>query len=997
MSTLYSSGLRSRLLLLIIIAVIPALGYILFTAAGQRSQKEVEIGAETMRMAKLAANNLEQLVEVSRQVLAGLSELPGVRYHDTAVCNVYFTAFKEHLPMYNNIATLKPNGDVTCSASPVQNRTINLSDRLHFKMAVRKKILSFGDYTIGRIIPTPMIGVALPVLDNQQQIKTVVIASIDLDWFKEQLTKVKIPEQASLTVLDRKWNILYRYPETEKWTGKDMSNSEVTKAIGAQEEGVVVAKGVDGITRIWAFIPVRGTDKGLYVRYGISREAAFADINRLLKKNLLVLLIITCMALTVAWYGGNYFFMRRMRILTKATDDLANGNLSVRVDMENQQDELSQLGSSFNRMAEALEHHIEERKQSEEQYRTLFEESKDAISVTTPEGRYLDINPALVELYGYASKEEMLTLDINTDIFVDPEGRKVFAQVLKEKGFVKDYEQHLKRKDGKRLTLLTTTTTVRNKNGDIIAFRNIKHDITERKQAEEALRERNVFINTILEASPVAIYSMDKEGVILTWNKGAELMFGWSKGDVVGKINPIVPEGESESFQAHRKKIQNGERLLGVELRRRKKDGSSIDISLSAAPIYDTSGAVTGQISVVMDITQQKKMEAERAALENQLRQAQKMEAVGQLAGGVAHDFNNILSAIIGYSHLALMKIGDNDPNRHNIQQIMASSERAAVLTQSLLAFSRKQTVNLTRIDLNDVIAKFEKFLLRLLREDIEFKTALVNLELPVMADRGQVEQVLMNLVANSRDAMPKGGRILIETGQVELDKSFIEAHGVGQAGNYACLSVTDTGIGMSEDVKNKIFDPFFTTKEAGKGTGLGLSMVYGIVQKHQGCVDVHSQLGIGTTFKIYLPLSRISAETGEQKTDEQTPPRGGKETILLAEDDVSLRSLSATVLRQYGYTVIEAVDGLDAVSKFEQDRNSISLVILDGIMPKKNGKEAWKEIKAISSGVKAIFVSGYAEDIFTKDGVPDTEAVFIHKPSPPLVLVRKIREILDE
>jgi len=268
---------------------------------------------------------------------------------------------------------------------------------------------------------------------------------------------------------------------------------------------------------------------------------------------------------------------------------------------------------------------------------------------------------------------------------------------------------------------------------------------------------------------------------------------------------------------------------------------------------------------------------------------------------------------------------------------------------------------------------------------------------LPVMADRGQIEQILMNLVANARDAMPNGGRIIIETGRVILDRSFIEAHGFGRAGNYALLSVTDTGTGIPEDIRSKIFDPFFTTKEEGRGTGLGLSLVYGIVKKHDGFINVYSQLGTGTTFKIYLPLLHETEEATEEKQAEQAPLRGGNETILLAEDDASVRALTASVLRHYGYTVIEAMDGQDSVVKFKDGRDSIRIVVLDGIMPKMNGKEAWKAIRELSPGVKAIFVSGYAEDIFTKDGIPDRDAAFIQKPSSPSILVRKIREVLDE
>ncbi len=385
----------------------------------------------------------------------------------------------------------------------------------------------------------------------------------------------------------------------------------------------------------------------------------------------------------------------------------------------------------------------------------------------------------------------------------------------------------------------------------------------------------------------------------------------------------------------------------------------------------------------------------ERRKLEEQFIQAQKMEAVGLLAGGVAHDFNNILSTVVGYSHLALMKTREADPMRHDIQQILESAERAAALTQSLLAFGRKQTVNLRAIDMNEVIRKFETFLHRLIREDISIVMTCAGGVLPVMADMGQIEQVIMNLVTNARDAMPDGGKIAIETKSVSLDLESVEAHGYGRTGDYALVMVSDTGPGMDEETKSRIFEPFFTTKEQGKGTGLGLSMVYGTVKRHDGFINVYSEPGNGTTFKIYFPLAQAAPEPRAEKKEEQPAPEPGTGTILLAEDDAALRKLNTTVLEHYGYTVVQAVDGAEAVSLFSDNKERIRLVILDGIMPKMNGKEAFRKIRAMSPDVRCIFVSGYAEDIFTKSGVPGGEAAFILKPVSPVDLVKKVREVL--
>lgn len=385
-----------------------------------------------------------------------------------------------------------------------------------------------------------------------------------------------------------------------------------------------------------------------------------------------------------------------------------------------------------------------------------------------------------------------------------------------------------------------------------------------------------------------------------------------------------------------------------------------------------------------------------RQQSEEQLVQAQKMEAVGQLAGGVAHDFNNILSAINGYAYLSMMKT-DDEAVRQGIEQVIELTRRAAGLTQSLLAFSRKQTVNLAVIDLNELMARFEKLIRRLLREDIELRLDCAAGALYVMADAAQIEQSLMNLVTNARDAMPSGGCLTLATSVRDVSGEFTGADGLPLHGKYAVISVSDTGTGIDAQTRTRIFEPFFTTKEVGKGTGLGLAMVYGIVRKHNGFIDVTSEPGRGTTFNIYIPSAGLSKVAEDSVIGMEDEIAGGSETILLAEDDATLRKLFTATLGQYGYSIVEASDGADAVAKFAAHADDISLVILDGIMPRMNGKEAFISIRALRPDVKCLFVSGYAEDVFTKDGIPQEPTIaFLTKPVAPPVLLGKVREVLD-
>jgi len=385
----------------------------------------------------------------------------------------------------------------------------------------------------------------------------------------------------------------------------------------------------------------------------------------------------------------------------------------------------------------------------------------------------------------------------------------------------------------------------------------------------------------------------------------------------------------------------------------------------------------------------------ERIQLEEQLRQSQKMESIGLLAGGVAHDFNNILSVIIGYCSL-LDKNSNMDPKDKNATvQIMSAAERAAQLTKGLLAFSRKQVLSVKNENLNDIIHHVEKFVSRIIGEDILFKSVYNERELLVCVDSSQIEQVLINLATNARDAMPTGGNLTLETSLQEVTDSFQHAHGYAKLGQYACISVTDTGCGMNEEVRTKIFEPFFTTKEVGKGTGLGMAIVYGIIQQHNGFITVYSETGTGTTYRIYLPIIH-SQQSGHLEGNMQAEPEGGTETILLVEDDISVLELMVTILSDFGYDVIQAKDGLDAIGKFKAHQDNIRLVIMDMIMPKMNGRESYDEISKIRSGVKILFSSGYTADFIQNRGVSEEGIELIMKPIQPLDLLRKIREILD-
>jgi len=537
-------------------------------------------------------------------------------------------------------------------------------------------------------------------------------------------------------------------------------------------------------------------------------------------------------------------------------------------------------------------------------------------------------------------------------------------------------------------------TIVREKTSELReANEALKMEIEERKLADKALRESEERFQLAMQGANEGLWDWDVKLDRVYYAPRWKTMLGYTDEELENNFDTwkrlVHPEDMESALSRARDFLEGHTFQYENEFRMRHKDGHYLNILARGYPIYDEQGKAIRMVGTHLDITEQKKLKA-------QFRQAHKMEAIGQLAGGIAHDFNNILSAIFGYSQLSLNKLKENDPVKYYVEQIMSASERAATLTRSLLAFSRKQEINLAVIDLGSVLKEFEAFLRRLIREDIELNVRSAGEPLTVMADRGQIEQLLMNLIANARDAMPNGGKLLVETLSVTLDQEFIEVHGYGKVGAYVVLSVSDNGFGMDKQTQLHIYEPFFTTKEQGKGTGLGLSMAYGIVKKHDGFIDVYSKPGKGTIFKIYLPCVAAAEKADKKEPKESVAERGGTETILVCEDDSDLRKLAVNLLSHFGYQVIEAVDGQDAIEKFVDNQGSIDLVFIDAIMPKKNGKEANDAMKKVRPDLKTIFASGYTREIFEEGNTFDESTIFIQKPYSPNELAVKVRAMLD-
>jgi len=636
---------------------------------------------------------------------------------------------------------------------------------------------------------------------------------------------------------------------------------------------------------------------------------------------------------------------------------------------------------------------------SEANYRAIFDASHDAIIVHAGASDIiLDVNRRTCEMFGY-SRQELLDLAgelTASDDFYYQRGAALERMKNAPGGSSHALQWMARSKDGR--VFWVDVDLKKTIIGGEERLLEVVRDISERKQAETELRQSHRLLQIVFSSLNEALFLLEEGSrVVIDCNTSAEIMFGYTRAELVGFGSDVLYEDReaAETFTRQAELAYRERGFFTTEFRMKRKGGEVFPSDHYCNPIPGDGNEPSLIVYVVRDITERKRAEDDRTLLESQLRQAQKMEAVGQLAGGIAHDFNNILTAIIGYGHLVLMNMQSDNPSHRHVEQILASSERAAGLTQGLLAFSRKQESNPQPVDLNGVVRNMRKFLERIIGEDVEMQIAVEQQALTVLADTGQLEQVLMNLVANARDAMPDGGVLLIRTGLQEVPLNVLDRSASPGQVRYAFLSVTDTGAGMAENIRDKIYEPFFTTKEVGKGTGLGLSIAYGIVKQHNGYIRVESQEGKGTTFRVYLPL--IESESAAAEIVKPFFLPYGRETILVAEDDEEVRNLDRFLLEECGHTVIEAVNGADAVEKFSANADSVSLVILDVVMPKMNGRQAFEEIRALRPDVRVIFMSGYTSEIVSAKGVLDSGLDFIEKPIIPKIFLRKVREVLDK
>ncbi len=632
---------------------------------------------------------------------------------------------------------------------------------------------------------------------------------------------------------------------------------------------------------------------------------------------------------------------------------------------------------------------------SEERFRTAVHYSAIGMALTATDGRWIEVNPAFCRFVGYA-REELLQRTFRDvthveDLPKDLEGQRL---LLAGECDVHECEKRYIHKDGHYVWAVRTLSVVRNPAGEPLHFIVQMQDITERKQIVDALRQSEERHRMLFRRNPLPMWVVEAETLqVLAVNDAAVDHYGYSSSEFLGmSLRDLWLPEESAQLGGVAAPPGSGRNHVGAH-RHRKKDGTPIRVEVISDDAW--SGGKPARLVLALDVTDKERAQEDLRGAEAQLRQAQKMEAVGRLAGGIAHDFNNVLTVVKSFTEFLLEDLEGTDPRRADVQEIAKAADRAAGMTRRLLAFSRRQVLQPRPIDLNAVIAGMERMLQRLIGDDVRVTTSLDGALLPVQADPGSIEQVILNLIVNARDAMPSGGSLAIETHNARLDHP--DANWSIQPGPYAMLSIRDTGHGMDAATQARVFEPFFTTKGMGEGTGLGLAMVYGIIKQSRGHVWVSSKAGEGTTFTIYLPQV-VAIEPAPIVKPEVVPATtGGGETILLVDDEEALRSAARRALVRAGYRVIPAVDGSDALRVYmEHTATPVALVVTDVVMPGLGGRELVGRLKLMSPSLRVLFVSGYTEEGVRKQGVLQPGTEFLEKPFTPEKLLRKIREILD-
>jgi len=723
----------------------------------------------------------------------------------------------------------------------------------------------------------------------------------------------------------------------------------------------------------------------------IPRSAAVAPAKRFLLDLVGIVLAVLIGGALLTWALSRHISVP-ISALTEAAEEIAKGNYARRVSLA-RKDELGRLAASFDTMAERVSQRErdlgaanEALRESQNRFRGLVESAHEGICTLDPAGAITYANPRLAEMLGYDTRD---LVGKPLFAFMDPQvvedGSLRVAH--RERGRVQVHERPMRRRSGSTLWTNVSESALVDAKGEYAGAICLLSDLTARREAEERLRSSERHFRALIEGASDMICILEPDGAFRYVSPALERLLGYSNAELIGRPGRdfLHPEDAPRTHALLQEITSQPRATESISFRYRHRDGSWRHVDTMVTNLIDDPD-VGGIVANMHDVTAQQ-------LLQQQLAQAQKMEAVGQLAGGIAHDFNNLLTVVTSYSGMLLGELPADAPMRADVQEIADAAERAATLTRQLLAFSRQQVLQPRVLDLNQVVDKMRRMLGRLVREDVRLVTTLQDGLAPVFADPGQLEQVIVNLAVNARDAMPEGGMLTISTANVEVRDADASARPGLAAGTYVRLSVRDTGVGMDAATKARMFEPFYSTKGAA-GTGLGLSTVYGIVAQSGGALEVSSEPGAGTTVDVYLPRASAPAEQ-PPRSDAAGGVQRGSETVLLVEDEAAVRTVARRILERAGYTVLEARSGPEALALVDTGEHRIDLLLSDMVMPEMSGRDLSERLKSRLPALRTVFMSGYTEDTVLRRGAGDPDAVFVQKPFTTRGLTEKLREAL--
>lgn len=1006
-----SLKIKMTLVVSLLVAILLSL-MTFFSLAYFKSEYRKMIFSQQFAMVSSTANEVDGKIRILQDELSSVAKaLPTTLYADpsrlTAFLNDRITlrsAFE------NSLYVISPDGTIISATNPKlytpQNRRLILAALNKTVQSGREQI---SDPFLSPYDHKAVVLFTAAIRGEDGSVRAVLAGIEDLmkNVFLGELARVTIGKSGYLYLYNSNAICLMHPDPRRVLTALPPGTNPLFDRALAGFEGTAENVNVKGVPVVTSFKRLKTTGWLLSANY--PQREAYAPWSKARTYLLCGLVAMLLFSTVVVWLAMRYL-AAPLLLLTSRVNALKGSSEAFPPLEVGGRDEISTFAVAFNRLIKDIDRHKKELKDQKSFAESLVMNFSIPAFVIDAKHRLLFWNKACENLTGCTAsgilgsrdcwkafyQHERPTL---ADLIVD-ESCDTIASFYEKSS---KSELHLggwhvegwyKSLESKDCYLCIDAVPIRNEQGEVIAVIQTMHDISDRKQIEEALGQSEERYRFLLANLNLGIGLIDKEFKIQMSNAAYGTMFGKAVSDLVGRDCFFALEGRTGACPDCPGKIAlaTGKPAF-LEKEELHGDGSKVLIRVKAIPVFNAVGEADRFIEIVEDITELKEGEKERELLENQLRHIQKMEALGTLAGGVAHDFNNILTAIMTYCGIIRLKLSPNDAAQDFLEKIVTSALRASALTKSLLTYSRKQPLIFEPVDINETVRNMEDLLLRLLGEGVTASIASSEIPLTVLADSMQIGQVLMNLATNARDAMPEGGLLQIGVAPVTITADFERAHGFGKPGSYALITVSDTGTGMSEETQRRIFEPFYTTKEVGKGTGLGLSIVYGIVKQHHGYICVYSEAGKGTTFTLYLPLTDPKGSPAGESEVLFAPK--GKEAILLIEDDQEVREALRRLLEEWGYSTIEAFDGEDGVEKFHQHRDGIRLVILGVVMPKMNGLEVLEVMRRTDSEVRSIFLSAYPGHMLRSKGVLIGDMDFVKKPVSPHNLLLKIREVL--